>query len=192
MYWNILYNPLSKFSEKSLFVFGIVATFIGSFIGYYCGVTYDGVLDTHIRSRTFWESFSENLVNIASVFLALIILGKIINPKTRMVDVFNIAMLSRIPIYIGATFVNNPMMNNINQQIMESIQDVENLTFELMDLLFLIVFSSILLLLMVWQIILMIFGFRTATNLKKWQYWVVFGFMLILAEIFSKYLIGII
>ncbi len=173
-----------------LLVFGIVITFIGSFFGYFFQVSYDGVLDVHQNSVTFLNSLKENAINIFSVFVLLFILGKIINQRTRIIDILNTVLVSRFPIYIIAVFANNPALERITNQIIENQSNLQNLQFGWMDLMILMVISSLMMMLLAYSIALLVNGFRTATNVKKWQHFVFFAIAILIAEIISKVLIS--
>ncbi len=192
MNWKLIFNPFSKFSEKQLLIFGIAITFLGSFIGYFLGLTYDGVFDVHQSEVTFSQSILENIINLFSVFLVLFILGKIIYPKTRIVDVFNIATVSRFPIYLVTFIASSPLLERIGKQILENKDHLEKFQLKPLDLIMLIGISCVMMLLLAYSIVLLVNGFRTSSNVKKWQYYVYFTIALLVAEIISKSLIQII
>ncbi len=59
-----------------------------------------------------------------------------------------------------------------------------------MELISIMAVSSILMIFLIYAIVLLVNGFRTATNLKKWQYYIYFAIALIIAEVLSKVLIN--
>lgn len=186
MKWKYFFNPFLKFSEKSLLIVGLLSMVAGSFCGKYCSVTYDGVFSVHSARRTFLESLQENTANVLVVFLLLLILGKIINSKTRMIDILNISLIYRIPLYISGFFVNVPILNRVAEKIEASKDNLQNLKFDPLELIMISGISSFLILILVYAIVLLINGFRTATNLKKWQYYVAFAVVLIIGEVLSQ------
>lgn len=190
MNWKIIINPFSKIPEIQLLVFGIILLILGSFIGYYFEVSYDGIFDVHISKPTFWESFLENSINVVSLLILLFVLGKLINSKTRIIDIVNISLVSRFPIYILGLFANNSKMNEISEKLIENIDHPEKLPIDTGEMIFLLMFSFVSLWLLAYFIILLVNGFRTATNIKKWQYWILFLTVLIIAEFISKFLIN--
>ncbi|MGA9213237.1 hypothetical protein [Kaistella sp.] len=190
MNWKYIFNPFLKFSEKHLLIVGVLSVIIGSFIGNSFSVTYDGVFDAHPSATTFMESLKENAINILAVSVLLIILGKIINAKTRIIDIFSISMIYRIPIYISGIFINIPLFNKITNKVLANKDHLENIKFDTMELVSILAASSILMILLIYSITLLVNGFRTATNLKKWQYYIYFAIVLIIAEVLSKILIN--
>lgn len=123
MNWKIIFNPFEKVSEKILLTFGITLTILGSFTGFYFGVIYDGYLDVHVYAVTFLESLLHNTTNLLSMFICFFILGKILNSKTRIIDVLNTVLIARIPLYTLGIFANNEKINSITDQIIEGVND---------------------------------------------------------------------
>lgn len=189
MNWKIIFNPFSKYSETQLLIAGIVITILGSLVGSHFDVSFDGVLDVHVNENTFLSSVTENLINIFSVIAVLFILGKIINSKTRFIDILNMTMLSRIPLYLLGTITNNSKINDITQKIIDSIDYPQKMNLLPEEMAILAVFTVVSFLMMAYFIVLLIFGFKTATNTKKWQHWIFFAVTIILAEIISKSLL---
>ena len=190
MNWKYLFNPFVKFSEISLLIVGLISIVIGSFIGNYFSVTFDGIIDAHSASRSFLSSLKENLINVILVFIVLSILGKIINSKTRLIDILNISMIYRIPLYLSGLLINNPILKSVSDQVAANIDTPQNIKFEALELVAILAISSVLILLVIYSIVLLVKGFKTATNLKKWQHYVFFALAFILAEVFSKIIIN--
>ena len=190
MNWKYVFNPFLKFSEKSLLIVGIISILIGSFIGNYFSVTFDGIIDAHSAPTSFITSLKENLINVVLVFLVLSILGKIINSKTRLIDILNIAMIYRIPLYVSGLLINIPILKSVGEKVTANIDNPQNIKFESAELVALLAISSVLLLLIVYAIVLLTSGFKTAINLKKWQHYIFFAMALIVAEVFSKIIIN--
>lgn len=189
MNWKLFFNPFSKFSEKALLISGILFLVVGSFIGYYFGVTYDGIFDVHISTVTLIESLTENVINVVILSLLLFIAGIIINSKTRIIDVLNVALISRFPIYLAGLFANNQRISEISEQLMDSVHQETPASVSSSDMMILMLFSAVLILLLAYQLMLMVFGFKTAVNARKWQHWLLFAFALIAAEMISKAII---
>ena len=191
MNWKLLFNPFGIYSEKQLLVSGILITLAGSLIGSLFNVTFDGVLDVHQYETDFLMSLKENSINVACIFMVLFILGKLINRKTRAIDILNTAMVSRFPQYISAVITALPVLKKVEDEITSHQGDLQHLNFQPMDLMLLFVISMILLAITAYYITLLVNGFRTAVNAKKWQHFVGFAIALIIAEIISKLLISL-
>src|SRR5690606_20929608 len=189
MNWKLFFNPFSKFSEKALLISGILFLVVGSFIGYYFGVTYDGIFDVHISTVTLIESLTENVINVVILSLLLFIAGIMINSKTRIIDVLNVALISRFPIYLAGLFANNQRISDIPDLLIDCVHQETPASVSSSDIMILMLFSAVLILLLAYQLMLMVFGFNAAVNARKWQHWLLFAFALIAAEMISKAII---
>ena len=111
MNWQIILNPFIKFSEKQLLIVGISSAIAGSLIASMIGVTFDGLIDVHLYPEiTFLDSLKENSILIILITLLLFGFGKIINSKTRFIDILNSSLLFRIPFYISALLTSIPVI----------------------------------------------------------------------------------
>lgn len=190
MNWTTIFNPFAKISEKTLMLIGVVTFLIGCFISWKFRMIYDGVLDAHpVLSLSYVQAFTTNAVNVILMCALLFGLGKIINSKTRMIDILNASFLYRIPIYIIAVMSKIPALDGINEKVMKNISHPENINLSAGDMFFLFIFTVVSLGLLAYSIVLLVNGFKTSTNAKKWQHFVSFAFVLIAAEIVSKLLI---
>ena len=86
MTWKTIFNPFEKYSERQLLIASVLITILGSLIGSYCQVIYDGFLDVHSYENTFSHVVLENVINGMVMTIFLFALGKIINNKTRFID----------------------------------------------------------------------------------------------------------
>lgn len=191
MNWKLLFNPFGIYSEKQLLVSGILITAAGSLLGALLNVTFDGVLDVHQYETDFLTSLKENGINVACIFIVLFVLGKLINRKTRAIDILNTSMVSRFPQYISAVITALPLLKRIEDEIINHQDDLQHLNFKPLDLALLFVISMLLLTITAYYIVLLVNGFKTAVNAKKWQHFVGFAAALIIAEIISKLLISL-
>jgi hypothetical protein len=185
-----LYNPFELYSERQLLIFGLVMTLIGSFLGYSFNGRFDGIIDFHLlESVTFFEVVLDNLFNTVLLTTLLFITGKLINSKTRFVDVLNASLIARFPFYI-LPFCN---FNNV-------MYDVSNRTYDIMvagsfnaistpDIILLMLFSFVAIFTLIWFSVLLWNGFKVATNAKGIKNIILFIFTILVVEIVSKYII---
>src|SRR5690554_380611 len=194
MNWKVLFNPFEKYSEKTLLIFGISATLLGSLVGYLMNARFDGIIDMHlVQGARFQNILLDNLINTLVLFILFFAFGKIINPKTRAIDMLNVSMICRIPMYLVALGNIGGYLERATQNIMEGV-DLDNLQnmpeFELLDLLVILIFSILSIGFLIWMIVLFWKGFKTATNTKRTRDIILFIILFIVAEVLSKYLIG--
>jgi hypothetical protein len=165
-------------------------TLIGSFLGYSFNGRFDGIIDFHLlESVTFLEVVLDNLFKTVLLTTLLFITGKLINSKTRFVDVLNASLLARIPFYILPFFNFNNVM-----------YDVSNRTYDIMvagsfnaistpDIILLMLFSFVAIFTLIWFSVLLWNGFKVATNAKGIKNIILFIFTILVVEIVSKYII---
>ncbi|WP_294201390.1 YIP1 family protein [uncultured Chryseobacterium sp.] len=191
MNWKLIFNPFSIYSEKQLLVAGILITLAGSLLGAALNISFDGVLDIHQNETDFVTSLKENSINVASMFTVLFITGKLINGKTRAVDILNTSTVARFSMYIGGVITAMPLLTRIGGEIIKHQDDLQHLNINPLDLALLFAISMLLLTITAYYIVLLVNGFKTSTNAKKWQHFVAFAVALIIAEIISKLLISL-
>jgi len=194
MNWKTILNPLEKFSEKTLLLAGIVSLFIGSWVGFLMNARFDGIIDLHLVDSIVWyEPLLDNVLNAVSLFVLFLIFGKVINPKTRAIDVLNASLICRIPMYVLSLTNLGGYLQAATNRIMEGMNfdNLENApslhTSDLVMLLFMAIASIGLVILMItlfWK------GFKTSTNSKGIKNIVMFTVLFLIAEVVSKLLIA--
>lgn len=187
MNWQILFNPVKRFETRYLFFVGFVFFLIGSWLASRFNFTFDGVLSVHRAVEvSLVRAIKENIVNIAILVLLLFLIGVAINRKTRVVDILNVVLIFRIPFYLVIFLSNIPFVRKAEEAIREKLKDSIYIHVEPSQAIALSVFSIVVLLLLIYAIVLLFKGFKTATNAKKWQHYVLFFVVLLLAEFISK------
>ncbi|MBL0014691.1 MAG: hypothetical protein IPP30_13625 [Flavobacterium sp.] len=193
MNWQMILNPFTIFSEKHLLIFGVICAIAGSLLASLIGVSYDGLLDVHLRSEmTFQDSLKENSIIIILITLILFVFGKMINAKTRFIDILNSAVIFRIPFYLSALLTSIPIVKNVTEEVMKNINSLDKIDLQPSDLIGIVLMSILLLALLIYAIALLFQGFKTATNAKKTIHYVIFGIIILIVEITSKLVLSII
>jgi hypothetical protein len=187
---KVLFNPFEQFSERPLIIFGLTATLLLSWTSAYFNARFDGVLDLHFRTPTFFiNTLTDNVLNIVILALFLFFLGKFRNNKTRFIDIFAAALIARIPYYLL------PFINYNDTILIESeklLKQFINLPpgavpqFENSVLGILVFFSIISLVVLAWYIFLLYQGYKVATNAKSATEALLFIVTILIAELFSK------
>lgn len=108
---KLFFNPFKDFSDKTLLIFGILATIIGVYVGWIFNAQFDGIIDLHFgNSISAKESMLLITIDIIVLTVLLSIFGRIINPKTRLIDIITTILIARIPIYLLSLMnINNKM-----------------------------------------------------------------------------------
>jgi hypothetical protein len=189
-------NPISHFSDKTLIKIGFFGTILGIILGFYFNGNYDGALDLHFVEKTSWlKTILNNFISISSATIMFFICGKIINPKTRLIDILLVVSISRIPLYLLNFLNTNEFTYRIRQKITESIPKINQNPKVITQVLgndfvwfAITIFFSLTIIAL--TIAILFNGFKVATNLKKSNQVFYFVLALILAEIISKIIIS--
>lgn len=186
----ILFNPFAKYSENILLIFGIIITFIGGFIGYLLNATFDGALDLHlVADISVLETVEYLAIDIVAIVLFLFLAGKVINRKTRLVDILSTSLIARIPLYILPFFNAGNHLFNITSAMTTQLLEGKPDAIIGPDMVFILLFAIVTLAFVVWFFFLLWNGFKVATNAKGAKPVVLFIAAMLLAEIFSKTII---
>lgn len=180
-------NPFETYSEKKLALFGLFALLIGSLIGSLFNGRFDGIIDLHfVESISFLQVLSDNIINTILVSLMFYFLGKLINSKTRLIDLLTTALIARIPFYILPIFNLNNQMDEAGKRVIEMAANQSTESILLSDTALLLIFTIFSILALVWFSLLSWNGFKTATNSKEKKHIIYFIIVVIITEIISK------
>ncbi|GAB3008480.1 YIP1 family protein [Niabella terrae] len=184
---NNLINPFNRMPESKLLLIGLISLGIASLFSVYFDIIYDGVINIHATDRqTLGPALVQQLIAVSILTLILWLTGCGINRKTRWIDILTAVLIFRIPLYLLAFVVplSRPMLKELPAlDRMDQFQPgpVALLLFSLMG----IVGIGLLL----YAVVLLINGFKVATNSKKNLHLVFVLLGLLLADLCSKWLI---
>lgn len=184
---TLLLNPFERLLEKKLIFFGLLTLCVGTALAVAFKARYDGVFDVHfVEKIQFYEPIIDNFISISCLTLFLFFTGKQINTKTRLIDILICAIIAKIPFYIMPFFNINNSISNTTQKLLLSLEKGTTLHLNSFDIILLLLSSIVSLAALVWSIILLYNGFKTATNLKKTKHIFYFSLAIILGEIITK------
>jgi hypothetical protein len=187
---KIIYNPFEKFSEVQLFASGLALAIGGSLLGFLFHSRFDGILDVHPDPGVLiHQPFIDNAINTVSLFLLLLLLGYIVNKKTRAIDILNTSLIARSPFYLLAIGNSNDFFSKLEAKINPG--NPLDVNFTALDFTIITVFSIFSIAFLVWFAALLYNGFKTATNVKAISHKIAFGFAIILAEVLSKIIMSL-
>lgn len=192
---KLLFNPFETTSETKLLTFGVLLTAIGSYLAYLFNGRYDGVIDLHFTGNvSLAQPFLDNLINIVCLTAVLFFVGRLINKKTRLIDILAPVMIARVPFYL-LTFTNiNNLISDITESLLKNV-DLKNMPVNLdiapSSILLLTLFSLLAIVCIVWFVILLYNGFKIATNSKTSLHKVYFALSILAAEIISGIIISL-
>lgn len=186
---KILTQPFERLQERQLLLFGLSTLIIASILGYLTSTRFDGVLDVHISATPVQieQPFLDNILNTVLLTAFLSLLARYINPKTRLIDILNIALISRIPLYVITIFGFGGIMQETSDHMMQNITNpAEMMNLPFINLILLGVSSIYSIVALVLFGILVYKGFKTATNLKTNLHKFLILVAVIIAEFTSK------
>jgi len=188
-----LLNPFERYSERTLLMVGVISIIVGSLIAFAFNGRYDGVVDLHFsKDVSLAQPFIDNAINVVCLLLPLLLLGKFINSKTRVIDILTAILIARIPYYVLPVFNANDLMQFITDELTRSIGQESQAAipqFGSTDSIIVLLFAVASILALIWMVIMLFNGFKTATNLKTIGHKVLFALAIIVAEVLSKIII---
>lgn len=187
---KIIFNPFQNYSEKQLITFGILAGIIGCFLALAFNGRFDGVLDLHFIEKTsIFTTVIDLTINIFILSALLFLVGKIVNKKTRFIDIIATSLIAKIPFYFLLFFNVNNKMYLVTEKLIDMVSKNKQINIENSEMV-LLVFSGIATFTcLIWSVILLFNGFKTATNSKEAKHILLFALAIILAEVISKIII---
>ena len=184
-------NPFEKYSELQLIITGILFALLGGYLATIFNGRFDGAIDLHfVKKVSFSQPFLDILIAIVVLTILLYAAGKYINKKTRFVDILTTCLIAKIPFYFLVFFNINNTLYAMTEKLMSNLQNGGSLNLEFADLSSVIAFSIITLIFLVWTVMLLYNGFKTATNSKGIKHNMLFITALLVGEILSKILIS--
>lgn len=187
---TILFNPFKRYSEQQLLVFGLITTLAGVVCASLTNTHFDGVMDTHFGNNVSLQAAAlQSLINSISIVLVFYPLGKWINSKTRLIDIFNISLIVKIPAYLLMPLNIKGWAFSKIEPLIEALLDPFAMQFSPEMILFLTITSILAILIFVWLMALLYNGFKVATNLKGTNHIIMFIIAIIVSEIVSKVLL---
>lgn len=186
MNWKTIFNPFLKFDEKILLATGIIFFVINIFGCYYSESVNDSIFHYSLldENRDIWDIVKTNGLSYIFAISILFILGKILNGKTRLIDIINTVLISQIPLALILPVNGLSFYKAATDSISENLAHPENISVQSWAIVS--IWGFVTLIFLVYSIVLYYNGFKTATNIKKWQHIVLFAFTSIVLTIISQ------
>lgn len=187
----ILFNPFEKYNAEKLLVIGILGMLIGSYLGAFFNARFDGVLDMHfVKSTSLQQVLTDNIINTVCLSLLLYIAAILITPKTRIIDILGVVVISRITLYIVPLINIGYIFQDSTRALLENMDSLQNGSLQGINIGIILLFSLVLLTVVVWYVSLLYKGFKLSANAKGRKGIILFILAIILAELISKFLIS--
>ena len=170
MNWQSIFNPFSRYSEKQLFFVGFVFLIVNSIICFFTKTQMDSILHfTPNSTLSLQTAFLFVIISCSTATLFLFLIALLINKRTRFIDIVTTVLISQVPNFFILLVTKFSGMNEVAKKF-TTVSTNKMTTFETADILLLFVFSLIVLAFVVYAMVLLYNGFKTATNFKKWYH----------------------
>lgn len=172
------FNPFVKYSEQKLLLIGLVSWGLMNL----AMVLFDSRMNGLLHIADGETNVLKNLQITNGIFffnvLCFFVLAKIINFKTRFIDVLNSFLVSLLPLAILVFFTNIPAIHQLNKAVVARASHLEKLFSNLLEIIGFAVSTLVALFFVVYAVTLMYNGFKTATHLKNGIYTAMFFVLL--------------
>ncbi|KMQ60093.1 hypothetical protein ACM46_17775 [Chryseobacterium angstadtii] len=174
MNWKTIFNPFGRFDDRLLLTVGLISTALAIVMGYWTGSYFSSIYKINNLDRVTLQAVAvPTLISFASAIIILFILGKILNNKTRLIDIVNTVLISQLVLIILQATDKIPFIKNA-QDRMIGLQGKPSEALPIGDLMIVVGMASFALIILIYSITIYYNGFKTATNIKKWQHIVLF------------------
>ena len=190
MNWKTIFNPFEKFDEKYLLALGIISLIAIILVNQWTSSYFTSIYRIdYMENFDFKKATISTIISYVSMIAVLFVLGKILYKKTRIIDIINTVLISQIPLIIILPFQKIEYTKVVTKRVI-AYQDHPSGAFPISDFTFMFLSIAIAVGAMIYSIVLFYNGFKTATNIKKWQHVTLFCIVtfltVILCQIFNK------
>ncbi|AZA82783.1 hypothetical protein C1637_23400 [Chryseobacterium lactis] len=188
MNWKTIFNPFEKFDEKLLLFIGLLTIPLSIGIGYWTESSFSSIYKISSLEETSLQTVAVlTLISFTSAIVVLFILGKIFNNKTRLIDIINTVLISQL-ILIFLQPIGKLAFINEAKERMISYQNHSGGSFPFLDTAITMAMAMFFIVILIYSIIIYYNGFKTATNIKKWQHIVLFAFVSLITTLVCQIL----
>lgn len=184
---SILYNPFEIYTERKLITVGSIITIVFSYIAFLVYIRFDGLVDMHFSDHIVpLQPLLDNTINIITCSIFLFVLGKYINRKTRFIDILAVSIVARFPFYPLLLLNINNFLKNSTEGIIENSKPELIHQISPSSLVIILLFALLAIGALIWYMILLYRGFKTATNSKGNKPIALFVITIFIVELISK------
>ena len=168
---KILYNPFYYIAGTKSFLVGIVGLLLISYLAYYTGTHYNGILNIEFaKDSDLWVFLLENITFWFILSTLLYIAGIIFSEsKIRPIDIYGTTLIARFPLLITPVIRIIPVFHSF---VYKSV------TMYLLICIYLVSLT--------WMVTLLLNAFKITCNLKNEKFIISFIVSILLSEILTK------
>lgn len=188
MNWKTIFNPFERFDDKQLLIAGLLTVAAAIFTGYWTDSFFSSIYKINGLEKTSLLAVAiPTLVSFSFAIVILFILGKILNNKTRFIDIVNTVLISQMSLVILQAFTGISSIDKAQEHVI-SYQTNPAGPFPVLDFIIMLSMASFVITVLIYSITVYYNGFKTATNIKKWQHIVLFGVVSLILTIVCQIL----
>lgn len=189
MNWKTIFNPFETYDEKLLLLVGALTVVLSIVAGYWTDTAFFSIYSiSSVKNASLETIAASTLLSFFSAIVILVILGKILNSKTRIIDIVNTVLISQL-FLILLQFTGKISSLKLAGKSVVNYEANPSGTFPFLDFLIMIFMTIISITTLIYSITLFYNGFKTATNIKKWQHIVLFCFVTLISSLICQVII---
>ncbi|MDN3694181.1 YIP1 family protein [Chryseobacterium tructae] len=190
MNWKTIFNPFERFDEKLLLLIGVLAVILSIIAGYATGSTFTSIYRiSSVENASFHTIVISTLLSFITAIAVLFILGKTLNSKTRIIDIVNTVLISQIVLILFQCLGKISSIKLAGKNVIKYQSDPSGV-FPFLDFMIMICMMVLSITTLIYSITLFYNGFKTATNIKKWQHIVLFCIVSLISTLACQILIN--
>ncbi|MEC4114724.1 hypothetical protein [Myroides pelagicus] len=188
---NYVIKPFENVQEKTLLLIGLSAGVVNCYLS---TLTYSRSIAilkqaTINKNPSLLQTLGDYVITSLIMAIALFLLGRVINKRTRFIDIINTVLIARIGLDISVVFDINGYMSSIVNQLLKNPQNPELLLqSDPWAMIYLIIVSLVSILMLVLFGYYIYQGFKTATHLKKTSMIIVFVITILAVDTLTRYI----
>ena len=188
---ELLINPFKNYSEKKLLLSGIIGTLLLVLLCFVFNTLIIGNLKIIFLDKILLKNaIITNAIIIIITTSGCYILGKIKNRKTRVIDILNAVLISRIPFCIFPLLNVNNQFYEISERIKKSLIIAQDEKMISADVIAVLILSIPTIFGLVWSFRLLYNGFKIATNTTGQKSLLHFIITILIIEILTRTIIS--
>ncbi|WP_121967209.1 hypothetical protein [Myroides sp. N17-2] len=188
---NYILKPFEIVQEKTLLLSGFLIGVTFCIIQLFTQTRSIAILkQVSLKSAPILvQTLADFVITTTIMTMALFILGKIINNKTRFIDILNTVLIARICLDLGVLFDINGYFSNISNLLIENISNPETLLItHRPQIIYMTIVSLSAIFLLVAFAYYIYQGFKTATHLKTKTPIIAFILVILIVDILTRFI----
>ena len=185
----VLLNPFERIAGLKALAFGIVGMIVSTFLSYYSGWHYHGLLHFGPAPNPAWWCFAVEHVVVWLVPAILFYLGGLLLSRSRIrpVDVLGTVAFAQIPLIIMTLFEFLPPMQNMAKIDVNTMSPVEMMNQP--GFIFAMWLSLVAMIFLIWALVWMFQALKVSCNLKGYRLGILYCVGVFGGDVLCRYLI---